>query len=76
VGLRAGLDMCEISHPHRDSILGPSSPVSKNPQKILILCNYGGPLSNESCRGALSMPVSPTSVQCGADEDSSSGTLW
>ena len=26
VGLRGGLDVCEMSLPHRDSILGPSSP--------------------------------------------------
>jgi hypothetical protein len=26
VGFRAGLDMCGKSHPHRDSIPGPSSP--------------------------------------------------
>jgi hypothetical protein len=26
VGLRAGLDVCEKSFPHRDSIPGPSSP--------------------------------------------------
>jgi hypothetical protein len=26
VGLRAGLDVCEKSRPHRDSIPGPSSP--------------------------------------------------
>jgi hypothetical protein len=28
VGPRAGLDVCEKSHPHRDSITGPSSPQS------------------------------------------------
>jgi hypothetical protein len=28
VGPRAGLDACEKSRPHRDSILGPSSPLS------------------------------------------------
>jgi hypothetical protein len=27
VGPRAGLDVCEKSHPHRDSISAPSSPV-------------------------------------------------
>jgi hypothetical protein len=37
VGPRAGLDMCEKSHPHRDTIPGPSSP-----QPVAILTELPG----------------------------------
>jgi hypothetical protein len=36
VGPRAGLDVCEISRPHRDSISGPSSPQSVSQSTELI----------------------------------------
>jgi hypothetical protein len=41
VGPRAGLDVCEKSHPHRDSIPGPSSP-----QPVTIPTELPGPRSH------------------------------